>query len=374
MDLCDDDKIESSFFELILVALEGRISHPHNLPKAAWEAILSISQRQAVAGVVFSAIEQLSEKGQSIPKSLLFEWLGLNEQIKQRNLLLNLRCKALERLLSEEGFRCCVLKGQGTALYYKNPMCRQSGDIDVWVTKDGGGKTEEIRREIVRLAKEKGYHVGHVDIKHSDIDFFEDVPVEVHFMPSWMFSPFKNRRLQRFFEEKLDKQFNNYDASVGFTHTTLDFDLVFSLVHIYRHVFEGGIGLRQLLDYYYILIHSNEEQRDEAYKVLKELGMSAFAGGIMWVLKECFAMNDNYFFCGANESHGKFLFSEILRAGNFGHYDTRYQFLGKEKRFHNGIINIKRNIHYLSYYPSEVLWSPIRKVWHWCWRKWKGYL
>ena len=94
-----------------------------------------------------------------------------------------------------------------------------------------------------------------------------------------MYNPWMNKNLQRYYNKHADNQFHNYDEKAGFTHTTVDFDLVFSLVHIYRHVFDEGIGLRQLLDYYYILMHSVQEQREEAFKALEDLGMSSFVGG-----------------------------------------------------------------------------------------------
>ena len=124
----------------------------------------------------------------------------------------------------------------------------------------------------------------------------------------------------------------------------------------------------------HILIHSNMQQRKVAYVQLEALGMGKFAGGVMYLLHECFKLDSEYFICEPNERHGKFLLSEILAAGNFGHYDARYVFHGKEERFRNGIVTLKRNFRYLFYYPSEVCWSPIWKIWHWCWRKRKGYL
>ena len=34
---------------------------------------------------------------------------------------------------------------------------------------------------------------------------------------------------------------------------TVEFNLIFQLTHIYAHLMNEGIGLRQLLDYYYVL-------------------------------------------------------------------------------------------------------------------------
>ena len=377
--------IESLFFELLRVATGRCNSLSRNPSEKEWKAMFALAEKQAVAGIAFTALEELAKQGQKPPTALLFEWIGLSEQIRNRNLIVNQRCKELEKLFVDNGFRCCVLKGQGTATLYdvgwkreegrsKLSEYRQSGDIDLWVAKDGECKTDDVRSEVLQFANSHGYHIGHVDIKHSDIAFFEDVPVEVHFIPSWMFCPLRNRTLQKFFAKESGRQFCNTDAEAGFTHSTIEFDLVFSLVHIYRHVFTEGIGLRQLLDYYYILQHSSAEQRKEAFEVLKSLGMSSFVGGVMYVLQKCFLLKTELLLCETNERHGKFLLSEILIAGNFGHYDFRYTFYSKESRFLNGVVTLKRNFRYLFYYPSEVCWAPFWKLWHWCWRKRKGYL
>lgn len=357
---------EKLFFEIIQVAIGHCNTLSRNPSEKEWEAIFDLADKQAVAGVAFADLEGLVNHGQKPSTDLLLEWIGISEQIKHENLTVNQRCKELEVFLSSGGFKCCVLKGQGTALYYHNSLYRQSGDIDIWVK----GK----RDDVLEFIKKKGVTIGHVDIKHSDINIFEDVPVEIHFIPSWMFSPFKNKRLQRFFAEQADHQFDNKDVEAGFTHTTIEFDIVFSLVHIYRHVFEEGVGLRQLLDYYNILIHSDKQRRKDAYTLLESLGMGKFAGGVMYMLHECFKLDSEYFICETNERHGRFLLSEILTAGNFGHYDSRYQHEPSENRFANGLITMKRDMRYLCYYPSEVMWMPFWKLWHWCWRKKKGYL
>lgn len=368
------DEINSLLYQIIQVNLGYRVMLERTPSADDWKAIYAVSQKQTVAGFVLSAIERLMIYGQQPSKKIILEWIGLSEKIRIKNQQVCLRCISLEKKFVNAGYKCCVLKGQGTALYYENPLCRQSGDIDLWVTKNGHTKVDDVREDVLEFAKENGYKISQIDIKHSDIEFFKDVPVEVHFMPSWMFNPFKNRKLQKYFAEHANKQFENFDANIGFTHTTVDFDLVFSLVHIYRHVFEEGIGLRQLLDYYHILLHSDVEQRNDAYKVLKEFGMSSFAGGVMWVMMKCFAMKDEYYLCEVNERHGSFLLSEIMIAGNFGHYDERIQRIDKNKHFKLGFIQLKRNLKFVSYYPSEVLWSPFWKLWHWCWRKKKGYL
>ena len=362
------------FFELIQVAIGRRNTLSRNPSEIEWEALFALTDKQAAAGIAFNALEKLIKHDQKPPTDLLLEWIGLSEQLISRNHIVNQRCKELEKMFFDNGFRCCVLKGQGTALYYDHPEYRESGDIDLWVTKEGRQKTDDVRNEVLQFAKSHGYHIGHVDIKHSDIDFFEDVSVEIHVIPSWMFNPLRNRKLQKFFKGQRVRQFGSHDTEAGFTHSTIDFDLVFSLVHIFRHVFTEGIGLRQLMDYYYILQHTDKQQREETLKVLRSLGMSSFVGGVMYVLQKCFLLDSNLMLCDANERHGKFLLSEILIGGNFGQYDTRYNFQSRDNRLWNGFVTLNRNFRYLFYYPSEVCWAPIWKIWHWWWRKRKGYM
>lgn len=353
------------FIELLQISLGIRNSFSEVPTAEKWDALYDESEKQSVSGFMLAGIEKLP-KDQRPPQELLLQWIGVGQIIEQQNKLVNERCVDIAKFFDDSGFRSCILKGQGTSLYYSNSQYRQSGDIDIWVNG---------RRDVIlEFIKKKGFIIGSVDIKHSDVDFFEDVPVEVHFIPSWMFSPFKNERLQRIFAKQADCQFNNKDIKVGFTHTTIEFDLVYSLVHIYRHVFEEGVGLRQLLDYYHILIHSDRQQRKDAYTQLKVLGMRKFVGGVMYMLHECFKLESEYFVCAPNVRHGRFLLSEILAAGNFGHYDSRYQHKASEERFANGLITLKRDMRYLCYYPSEVIWMPFWKLWHWCWRKKKGYL
>lgn len=356
------------FFELIQIAIGNKAGFDKAPTEKEWVGLFDLACMQSLVSVALEGINKLKTANQNlnIDINLLLEWIGIQQQTIAENKNQNQRTKELCEIFKNAGFQCCVLKGQGTALYYEHPEYRQCGDIDIWVKGD--------RDEILNYARMNGYHVGHIDIKHSDIDFFEDVPVEVHFLPSWMYNPSTNKKLQKFFEVQSERQFGNFDAEAGFNHTTVEFDLVFSIVHIYRHIFSEGIGLRQLMDYYYILMHSSAEQRWDAFEVLRSLKMAKFVGGIMWILRECFGMTENYLLCPVNERHGKYLLSEILIAGNFGQYDERMLRIDKEKRFERGFVQLKRNLRFVGYYPSEVLWSPFWKLWHWCWRKKKGYL
>ena len=358
--------ITDKFFELIQISLGNKNGFEQPPSEREWGTLFQLSCKHALAGILFEGFKKTKTKVQGKTQTLVFEWYALQLQTIAANKNQRERVKELSILLANNGYRNCVLKGQGTALYYDSSELRQCGDIDIWVEGD--------RDDILSYARNHGYKIPHIDIKHSDIEFFEDVPVEVHFLPSWMYNPATNKRLQQFFDDQAEKQFGNYDVEAGFTHTTIEFDLVYSLVHIYRHIFSEGIGLRQLMDYYFILLHSSIQQRVDALKMLQNLKMLSFAGGIMWILEHCFGMNDSMALCSVNKEHGQYLLSEILIAGNFGQYDPRTRRVAVQKRFERGFVQLKKNFRFVCYYPSEVLWSPFWKLWHYVWRKRKGYL
>ena len=357
---------EDLFFEQLRISLGTQQIFSCFPTDDEWMMLFDQSVKQSLSGVMFSGFERTLENDVHKKPSIIFEWIGVQQNTIAQNALQNKRAQQLYEIFRKGGFRSCVLKGQGTATYYDKPELRQCGDIDLWV--------EGNRDEIVKFVQSKGVHVESVDIKDSTMYFFNDVMVEVHYRPNCMYNPWTDRKLQAFFHRQADGQFSAFDDKLGFAHTTIDFDLVYSLVHIYRHIFSEGIGLRQLVDYFYILKHSSSEQRKQAFETICSFGMKNFAGGIMYILQNKFGMDSEYALCDVNKRHGEYLLNEIMIGGNFGQYDSRYNLAGKDKKFKRGINMLERNMHYVSLYPSEVLWSPFWKMWHWCWRKQKGYL
>lgn len=360
-------------FEILRCTLSGK-PYTGVLTAKQFDEVLQQAEEQAIFGLVFNAahnaeiVDKENVAGDEVSKAqmAIFEAVGLHEQIKQQNELVNARAELLSRILFSWSLKTCVLKGQGVAQLYPNPLLRQSGDIDIWVD----GKQDDI----VKTIRNNLVGIRNIDYVHSSVGFFTDVEVEVHYRPSWMYNPFSNRKLQKYFKANMGLQFSNMDEKVGFAHPTIGFNLVYSLIHINRHIFEEGIGLRQLVDYYYILKHSTSDERNEAFSQLCKLSLKKFVAAIMYIEKEVLGIDDNFLLCTPDIKEGKFLLDEIMRGGNFGQHDSRNEWYDKESRFKRGLFHLKRNWRYLKHYPSEVIWIPVWSFWHWCWRMWKGYL
>lgn len=351
-------------FEILRCALLKR-PYVGSLSASQFHEVLKHAEEQAIFGIVFDAIKETRIEG-LVDNMSIYKAAAMLEQIRRQNILVDQRAERLSKIFASWNYRTCILKGQGVAQLYPNPLLRQSGDIDIWVNG--------LQDDIVSSLRKNSVVIHNIDYVHSGCAFFDDVEVEVHFRPSWMYNPFKNRKLQRFFREYAKDQFENVDSKVGFAYPTIEFNLVYSLIHINRHIFEEGIGLRQLCDYYYILKHSTKEERDRAFAVLTELGLRKFVGAIIYIEYVVLGIDKDLMLCQPNEKEGRFLLEEIMRGGNFGHYDERNRFYSKNARIRRGVFTLKRNMRYLKHYPGEVLWKPIWQLWHWCWRKRKGYL
>ena len=155
---------------------------------------------------------------------------------------------------------------------------------------------------------------------------------------------------------------------------SLAFDRVYILLHCYRHMCGHGVGLRQIMDYFYVLRQgfTEEERRDSVYWI-KHLGMKRFADGLMWVLQHYLGIDERYLLMAPDEKEGRFILGEVMQTGNMGHSDSRNWGASKsaKSRF---IRNFRRDLYLVGHYPQEALWQPVFSVWLYLWRLSKGLL
>lgn len=353
------------FFALLRFSTGVESKIPMSISSEKWDEVFVLAKKHSLLGITFSAVEKLSS-GYRPPRELLLKWWTMAEQIKQRSQHLNKTACIVEKRLAEDGFRGVILKGVGMAALYPEPLYRTPGDIDIWLDAN----REDIVT-YVRKHKEKPFVIYH----HVDFVEVNGVSIEVHFTPSYFFDFKTNKRFQTYVREQRSMQMEHTTMldGVGEVHTpTLAFNRVYVLLHIYRHLFSEGVGLRQLLDFYYVLRQGfTDEEREETMKMLRQLKMKRFAAAVMWVLKEVFGMEERYMLTAPNEKEGRFLLNEIMIAGNFGHYDPRIIRSKDEWLFTRFVRRTIRNLRFLRSYPSEVIGSPIFKIWQRVWMlKW----
>ena len=446
------------FFELLKTAI-GQRKVLSTVPSVKeWEAIYGLLKKHALLGVGYVAIQKLP-KEQWPPNAMIMQWVGVAQKIRLLNLELNEECRKVVTQLEHDGIGAVVIKGQSNLENYPEELreYRNPGDIDLWTkqTNDCGipiavkqGESVEYEYykgvrgiiEYARLQRRVREDKSPIKPLYYHVEYHTDkgTEVEMHYRPSFLCSPIRNMRMQRWFKEQFDVCLQNR-CRLGFPVLTSSVNVVYQLVHLHRHVFEGGVGLRQLMDYYFALrVWHNDvmECKDlqsqgmwseglgtpvmsaqEVMAVIRSFGMGKFAGAVMWVLNEVFAMptrqlinderlmiNDGvhtentdgnggpqadevgeqqlskigqqlkennfapWMICEPNEKEGRRLLEEIMKGGNFGQYDTRDAALKKGGMVKHGVWKLKRVMRLVRSYPEEALWEPVFRFYHLIWR------
>lgn len=335
-------------FELLQVAVGTRDSLTFRPSVDEWASVLNEAERQAIVSFLTYGLERLP-KNQLPPKVMLLQWIG-ECHINESTSALHIRCvKELTKKFQDAGFKVCVLKGLSAAYRYPNPSYRQLGDIDLWVNGCRSDVMDWLRKQC-NIGQEVWHHVG--------VKIYDDVPVEVHFHPIWLYNPVHNSRLQRWFSEQERVIFAKPVNVHGFVETNAVFDAVYQLTHCFHHLMEEGLGLRHIVDYYYVLKCLDDEERGLASGVLQSLGMMKFCAAVMWIIKYVMCIPDNELLCEPNEIEGRFVLKEIMAGGNFGH--SRQDGLNRNSSARWRMM--------VTHYPNEVMWMIPWKLWHKYWR------
>lgn len=361
----------SAIFLFLRYCLEDKVDLSMVVSNMDWRQLYSFATKQTIIGICFDGIKRLSEeypeelKKNPIERDLLMTWMGVSQQIRRQNMKVNGVAAKLYSMLREDGLRCCILKGQGNALMYPNAYSRNPGDIDVWVNASRGQITEYAK---------KHFELGD-DIRYQHIETSVDgVPVELHFFPGIMNNPIYNARLQKWFKRNADLQCSNVvslpDGIGEIAIPTTAFNVVYQLTHLYHHFFDEGIGMRQIIDYYYVvsMLNVNCEMLTWLQKDLKHLGLWKFAGAVMYVLHEALGISEEKMIAPMDEKRGKLLLAEILEGGNFGRHFTKYGGFTHQSMGKKYFLKIWRNMYFVRYYPAEALSEPVFRTWHFFWR------
>ena len=347
--------IKYTLLELVRVALGNQqsLSSAPNIQQ--WSDLLVAAEEQGITGVLMPALEKLYSQGLQYPKEISLEWIFRAEQIRNRNILLNKRATQLVNYFNYEGFRNCILKGQGNARMYPDPYSRSSGDIDIWLE----GDKEEIRsfvRNKYPDAEECAWHI--------DFPIFSDVPVEVHYIPSYLRAPRFDKCLQQYYKDHSVEQFAHVVTLPGEESKVCipmpEFNLIQQLSHVMRHFFVEGVGLRQILDIYYLLYTNKDEiDKQRIERNLKDFGMYDFASAVMWILGDALQLPEDFLIIKPNKQRGRLVLNEILQGGTWGRYDRR---ISKKVGGKMSLLPfILRNMRFVVLFPNEAIAVPLQR-------------
>ena len=240
-------KQQKIFFDFLRFCIGSAKEIPGSLKEADWKELYAIAKKQCLVGVLFDGIKKLPAEYVGIEKELLLQWMAESQMLEKANVWLNDAAIQVSEWFRKKGFRTCILKGQGNALMYPNPYSRTPGDIDIWV--EGGDKRVISFVRSISPHEKACYH-------HIEFPSYKGVEVEVHYRPSFLLCFWHNRKLQKYYERVKEEQFSHrvmFGEQGEVAIPTVEFNLIFQLTHIFSHLMNEGIGLRQLVDYYFVI-------------------------------------------------------------------------------------------------------------------------
>ena len=345
-----NNSLDVVFCNLLRVTLGLSHEFPYNLSDKDWNMLFLMAKQQTLLGVVYNAFSQLPKESQ--PSRLIaIRWSGAAEMVRGVNRLMNQEAARYTNLFKEKGIKSVILKGQANARLYPDPLSRQAGDIDIWIP----GGYEGVARLLLEmgLISEKSF----VDDKIHHIGFRNEnnIEIEVHHKASSDIL-FRNKEFQELLLEEID---NAMLAPEGFYVPSIRFALLMQLVHLQHHFFYGGLGLRQYTDYYMLLKHSTESDREYVWKCIKRFGLGCACSAVMGLLEIVFELPREQMLCAPSKKRGLRLYKMAFDGGNFGKHAQKEKGGFLLKRW------LMRRIHALQWFSFDPLNVILREICYW---------
>lgn len=316
------NRTEEQFFALLRAGLWNTPIENSLFPGVVdWKYLLTMATMQTVTGVVFDGISGLPPELQP-PSDIMRKLYRTIIRIEQSHELLNERLTEIIPLLQSEGITPILLKGQGVARNYPNPLRRQCGDIDLYI-----GEKEYQRA--CDLLTQWGFVVDNDTESHKHYHFdWKGAHIEFHRIAERHYHPIRNRKFQRWTQYHLlgnnSRKWNLNQVEIGLP--PVNFDALYIFNHIFHHFITSGIGLRQLCDWtLYLYVFGNQIDRDELHKDLKTLGLlhawqvfGNIAVHYLGLPEDEFPFYSDKYRMASQE----IILQYILKNGNFGQFNS----------------------------------------------------
>lgn len=326
------------FFYVLKAGLWGEVpaSSPR-LSQSDWASILDRASAHSVLALIAEGSNLLPIENK--PSLLQIAELVAAEQVAEKgNKQVNAVLEQMAAFWQKEGVDVVLLKGQGLAGMYFNPLHRTPGDIDWYFSEN------ENFRKALALVQAKGL-CPRVD---GDGDYHYSVNgVIIEHHKKWcdLSSPFKQGRIS-----KIEKRYG-FTQIKGYRFPSALTNLIQLNVHILKHLLIMGVGWRQLCDLAIATRHYCGQYSIDEYNIaVKSLGLMKWSRLLYGVLEKYLGTDCAWIpvipKTGRDVDR---LARMILDCGNFGR-KSGVRMLGSYAK--SAVLLIR-------YSPSEVLWRPV---------------
>ena len=318
-----------------------------------WQVLYRIACKQTVEGIVFDGVQNL-DPTLLPPRKLLLLWLVRVEKLEQHNRRMNAVLAEQALFFASCGLKPVLLKGQGIAARYADPLRRVCGDIDWYFSSkvDYQEANRQIKAKGIPRHKMAGksawYRWKRVEVEHH-LDIFD-----IH-------NPFVRGYLKEFEQEEQQRQLELVVHGQSIILPSPTAQLLQVNAHILKHLLSFGIGLRQLCDAACLYsAYKIQIDADRLRSVYTKTGILKWISALHSVLVDYLGMPpDDLPFRRDPEQDADWMMEDIWVAGNFGFHDGRYtdiqnggKRVDKKKRLWNNFLR------YLPHAPMEAISFP----------------
>lgn len=332
--------IQQQFLELVRAGLfldyNARIiTHGESVD---WSMLYRFAEEQSVMGIVAAGIEKLPASERP-PMEVVLQFIGSTFQLEQRNEAMNAFVAKLMEQFRAGDIYAILVKGQGIAQCYEEPLWRACGDVDLLLSESNYERAKEMLHPLATDVETEYTHFKHQGMT------IDGWVVELHGTLHCRLSKrvddgIDATQRELFYGGKVRSvEFNNSSGSkVQVFLPAPDEDVIFVFTHILHHFFFEGIGLRQICDWCRLLWtykdslnHGLLESRIRKMGLMSEWkAFAAFA--VKWLGMPAEAMplfdeNDNL------DKKADKICKFVLEVGNFGH---------KQRRDYSGMSYLRR--------------------------------
>lgn len=349
------------FLELVSCGItdsQPREEYFSQLTADEWESIYTLARRQTVCGICYKAFCRLPDRLLP-PDGLLQRWVARVSAIESFNHAMGIAVTELVGLLRAEGLRPVVQKGLSVARFYSSPDLRECGDIDLWLRKD------EFRRAIDTVRIVASDLKSHPDGSISFV--FRGFIIELHRRLINISNPFTARKIEKYSISRCDR---NVNFGSGIPSPTPLLELLLITVHIMRHVFGTGVGLRHVCDYVsasYAL--SGLYDPIEFKQACSMLGISRWVALLNDFSTEYLQADPTLLPPSGLKRPGAIspsrLMKIIMEGGNFGHHPVSAGLSALPRRrgkFHTMRMILRRSRFAAAIAPREACWNFINLI------------
>lgn len=291
-------------------------------------AIYELASKQAVLGMIADSIVRNNVR---LEKEDVITVLSIRKRLATSNRSVNTELVSLCNLFADNGIEAIVVKGQTIAHYYPNPLARTPGDIDFYCNESNLPKIISAMKKTWGVCAEGKPTEQHYSLVHNS------VILELHHC----LIKFASVKSQKIWNKIL---LSSTPANVmvnGKIVPTLEptLNLLYTFLHLYHHLIELGVGLRQFCDITVLLkAYHNVIDRRLLYTWLDALGFRKAFDAVQLVLIEVLGLDKKYALTPLSLDKSSLLivkkFMDVVWfGGNFGFYGHDRDFRFKSQYF-----------------------------------------